>query len=754
MRPGPGSSAPKQRRRGSRRVRRLIYLLLVSIACLASIGGLTVLRVTDPFVLRTARDTAFDMLQRLSPRPYIDAPVRIVDIDEASLERLGQWPWPRDKLAELVDRLHAAGAATVAFDFIFAEPDRLSPSLLAKDVRLRNAFGVADQPPLTDVPDNDKIFADAMRRGNVVIGFGASSTIDVSPPSRAGFAYTGEDPASYVTLLPGGARVLPELAEAAAGVGSVTLSEELSLGVVRQLPLIWSDGKRLYASLAAEALRVAQGAQTYVVHADPKTGGVQSVRIGAYEIPTEPTGELHLYFTPPRADRYISAIDIFDDDRLRALAPLIEGRIVLIGTSAVGLFDLRRTTLGDSVPGVEIHAQAIEQIINGQFLRRHDWTRGLELLALVIGSLIVTATTLYSGARMSLLFGAVVALLISVGAWDALGRSGVLFDPSFPLGGGIVVWVVAISFRFLTTDREKREIRGAFSHYVHPSVLKEIERNSADVRLGGENCELTVMFTDVRNFTQLSERLAPEEVVTFLNNLLGRLSSEIAGEGGVIDKFIGDSVMAFWNAPLRQEDHTRRACAAALRMRGAMREMNVAKGFGLPDEIAGSMTVEIGIGINTGPACVGNVGSAERFNYSAIGDAVNVAARAEASCKDIGYDLVVAGSTAETAPEFAFVEAGRIRLKGKSEPVALMVLVGGPEMKTSPQFIEFSRRFRLLIEASRDGRGAAADSAMADCRSLAAALDPRLMQFLDQVPDRMDDFRPMPMPRIGLVSGH
>jgi adenylate cyclase len=547
--------------------------------------------------------------------------------------------------------------------------------------------------------------------------------------------------------------VLPGLADAAAGIGSVTLSEELSLGVVRRMPLIWTDGERLYPSLVTEALRVAQGAQTYVVHADPATGGIQSVRVGAYEVPTEPTGELNMHHTPPRSDRYISAADIFDNARLSELVPRIEGRIVLIGTSATGLFDIRKTALGFSVPGVEIHAQALEQIINGQFLLRHDWTRGLELLGLVVAGLIISATTLYSGARMALLFGAVVGGLIVFGAWDALSRYHVLIDPSFPLGGGMIVWFVATALRYLTADRERREIRGAFSRYVHPTVLKDIERNRRDVRLGGENCELTVMFTDVRNFSQLSERIEPEEVVTFLNTLLGRLGAEIANEAGVIDKFIGDSVMAFWNAPLRQEDHTRRACAAALRMRAAMQEMNASGGFGLPEEVVRGSVIEIGIGINTGPACVGNVGSAERFNYSAIGDAVNVAARAEAACKDVGYDLVVAASTAETVPDFAFVEAGRVRLKGKAEPVALMLLVGGAEVKASPQFEEFSQRYRLLIEALRDGRGAAADEAMADCRSLAAALDPHLMKFLDRMPGRVDDFRPVANPSIGLVSG-
>ena len=753
MAPGRRDSVPSRRRRDTWWRSKLAYRALVLAVSLACVAGLTVLRVTDPFVVRSAREITFDLLQRLSPREYVDAPVRIVDIDEQSLARLGQWPWPRDMLAELVDRLHAAGAATVVFDFIFAEPDRLSPNRLIGDARLRGALGLAEAAPAPVLPDNDLLFADAMRRGFVVIGFGGSSAPGPAPPVKAGFAYTGEDPAPYAIRLTGGAHVLPGLAEAAAGIGSVTLSEELSLGVVRRMPLIWSDGKRLYPSLVAEALRVAQGAQTYVIHASPATGGIQSVRIGGFEVPTEPTGELNMHHTPPRPDRYISAAEIFDNDRLSALAPKIEGRIVLVGTSATGLFDIRKTSLGFSVPGVEVHAQAIEQIFNQQFLLRHDWTRGLELLALALAALIVSTTTLYSGARMALLIGGAVAALIAVGAWDALSRYGVLIDPSFPLGGGMVVWFVATSFRYLTADRERREIRGAFSHYVHPSVLKEIERNHRDVRLGGENCELTVMFTDVRNFTQLSERIEPEEVVSFLNALLGRLSTEIAHEAGVIDKFIGDSVMAFWNAPLRQEDHSRRACAAALRMRAAMKEMNAAAGFGLPVEVARGSVVEIGIGINTGPACVGNVGSSERFNYSAIGDAVNVAARAEAACKDVGYDLVVTGSTAETVPDFAFVEAGRVRLKGKAEPVALMLLVGGAEVKAMPQFTEFSHRYRLLIEALRDGRRAAADTAMADCRSLAAALDPRLMQFLDRIPGRAEDFRPVPKAGIGLVSG-
>ncbi len=746
MAPSGPASAGQGRSRRSRhgKLARNLSIFAISLLCVVL---LTVLRAVDPLPVRNARETSFDLLQRLSPRAYADAPVRIVDIDEASLRALGQWPWPRHMLGELVDRLHAAGAATVAFDVIFAEADRLSPNRLAADPRLSAVLGGAG--PL---PDNDRVFADAMARGAVVIGFGSAADPGPPPPVKAGFAYTGEDPAGYALPLGGAAPVLPALAEAAAGIGAVLLSHDVSSSVVRRTPMLWSDGEQLYPSLAAEALRVAQGAQTYVVHADPRTGGVQSLRIGAFEVPTEPTGELNMHFTPHRDDRYVSAADIFDDDKLRALVPRIEGRIILVGTSATGLFDIRKTTLGENVPGVEIHAQAIEQIVGGQFLYRHDWTRGLEILALVIAALIISATTLFSGARLALFFGGVVAGLICLGAWDALGRYQVLLDPSFPLAGGLAIWFVATSFRYLTSDRERRVIRGAFSHYVHPTVLREIERSHRELRLGGENCELTVLFTDVRDFTQLSERIAPEEVVTFLNKLLDRLGTEIAREAGVIDKFIGDSVMAFWNAPLRQEDHARRACAAALKMRAAVAEMNAGAGFGLPEIVAKTHTVEIGIGINTGPACVGNVGSAERFDYSAIGDAVNVAARAESASKEVGYDIVVAESTAADTPDLAFVEAGRVALKGKAEPVALKILIGGAEVKASDAFAEFDARFGKMITALAEGDRDLGDRAMADCRGLAVVLDPKLLRFLDRVPQRIGDFQVGRRPRIGLVA--
>lgn len=716
--------------------RNLLYFLSMLMVCLGTTGGLVGFRIADPFVVQQARQIAFDLLQRASPRAYRDdVPIKIVDIDERSLSTLGQWPWPRDVLAELVDRLHAAGAVAVSFDFLFVEPDRMSLGRAAAD---SGAGGADPARP----PSNDELFADAIRRGNVVLGFGTSAARTEMPPVKAGFAFTGKDPSSDVTRLRGGASVLPVLAEAAAGIGSVNLRSDDSGDGVRVVQLVWSDGKKLFPSLITESLRIAQGASTYVVNVDPEIGGVQSLRIGAFDVPTGPRGEFFLYYTKPHAERYVSAADIFDNERLTALVPDLSGKMVLIGTSAAGLFDLHRTALGDVVPGIEMHAQALEQIIDGQFLLRKDWTGSVELFALVITCLTVGLTTIFGGAWIALIGGMSFSAVIVVGAWYSFRELGVLVDFSFPLGGGIATWFVATAFRYLVTDREKRGMRHAFSHYVHPTVLKQIEQNHSEVRLGGENCELTVMFTDVRNFTPLSERLAPEELVAFLNTLLGALSDEIAQTGGVIDKFIGDSVMAFWNAPLRQADHARRACLAALAMRKAIDAMTARGGFGLPDHVARDTTIEIGVGINTGPACVGNVGSAERFNYSAIGDAVNVAARAESACKELGFDLVVCKSTADLAPDLAFLDAGGVPLKGKSAPVPMMILVGDAATRASAEFAAFARHYDDLIRALRARDPAALAHHLAQCRQMAGAVEPRLAGFLDRLPARRTDFDP------------
>jgi adenylate cyclase len=347
----------------------------------------------------------------------------------------------------------------VAFDFLFVEPDRLTPSQRVQSSQTVENPELSKESPPGDHLDNDTIFADSPNRGNVVLGFGTSAERVGLPPVKAGFAFTGDNPAPFITRLQGGASLLPVLAEAAAGIGSINLRTDNSANAVRVVQLLWSDGERLFPSLISEALRIAQGATTYVVNVDPEIGGVQSFRIGAFDVPTGPQGELFLYYTKPRLDRYVSAADLFDNERLSKLAPELNGKIVLIGTSAAGLFDLHRTALGDTVPGIEMHAQAMEQIINGQFLVRKDWTRTAELLALVIACLTAGLSTIFGGARVAFLFGATVSSLIAFGAWYAFRQMGILVDISFPLGGGMAICNVETAYRYMVTDKEKRQNR-------------------------------------------------------------------------------------------------------------------------------------------------------------------------------------------------------------------------------------------------------------------------------------------------------
>ena len=602
--------------------------LTFGIICIV---GLIVLRIIDPFFLREIRETGFDQFQRVSPRTYVQTPVRIVDIDEESLVKYGQWPWSRKVIADLTERLGQMGAASIAFDILFVEPDRLSPSRLVEDPAISKLLDEAKIKQ--DIPDNDDTFAQQLATYPTVLGFAlAQSTESGMPEVKSGFAYTGSNPADALPHLHSATRNLKALRTAASGLGSISLSPSESVSTVRKVPLLWSDGDVIYPSLAIESLRVAQGVSTIVVHAVSDNGTiVQSVRVGDFDIPTTPDGSIWMHYSRENSDRYVSARDVLADEVDQATVDAIAGHIVLIGTSAVGLYDIRATSIGENVPGVSIHAQLLEQVITGSFVYRSDWVDGLELFGFVVVGIYILGLTLVTGPIISLLSGGIVGGGIAAGTWLAYYRTGLLVDPTFPMAGGLAVYLAVITFRFFIADRQKRQIRKAFSQYVAPAVLDQIDKEHGELRLGGELKQMTIMFVDVRNFTSFSEKLPPVEVVMFLNGLLGRLSEEIIKESGTIDKFIGDSIMAFWNAPLEIADHEKLACRAALKMRQALRDFNAENAT--KDGNVRHDPIAIGVGINTGLGCVGNMGSSSRFDYSVIGDSVNTASRVEAASK-------------------------------------------------------------------------------------------------------------------------
>ena len=513
------------------------------------------------------------------------------------------------------------------------------------------------------------------------------------PKVKAGFAFTGESPVLAPPYLTGATLPLPVLEEAASGVGDISMNPTADSTVVRAIPLFFSDGKQLYPSFTMETLRVAQGASTYIIaNAPERAGSIGAVRVGDFEVPTTAAGELQIYMGLERPERYVSASNVLagQDADLR---PLIEGHIVLVGTSAAGLLDIRATTLGQNVPGVSLHAQAIEQILTRQFLNRPDWADGLEIVGVAVLGLAVVLMTALVSPWVAVTTGTAVSFAALMASWTAFRDYGLLLDPTFPVAMAFLTQFAVMGFRFLTTDQERRHIRKAFSQHVSPAVLARAENQPEALLLGGVDREITMMFMDVRDFTTISEGLPPTALVSFLNKLLGGLSCHVMATEGTLDKFIGDLIMAFWNAPVDVAGHPAKAASCALAMRAALREMNERNAFGLGRSIA------IGIGINTGIACVGNMGAESRFNYSAVGDAVNTTARIESASKDVAFDILVSASVAEKLPDFALLDAGSRALKGKSERVGLFLLLGDGKLAQTAEFQQLRAAHARLVAA-------------------------------------------------------
>lgn len=682
--------------------RRLAALTLGLVVIL----GLVALRLIDPYPVQVARETSFDVFQQLKPRSApADLPVRIIDIDEISMAEVGQWPWPRDTLARLSERLTELGAAAIAFDILFSEAERSSGA------------GGADER-----------FAKTLATGPTILGLAQNgSALPVTTPPKAGLATTGSDPLAALPELGGAAQPLPILAEAASGLGVASLDRQ-GAGVARRLPLLWRVEAGALPTLSVEALRVALGVPTIVVLGDNVDGRtVEAVRVGDIAIPAGPTGDLRLYYRELPPEIYIPATDLLDED-YAALAPLISGHIVFIGSSASGLNDIRISPLGVPVPGVSIHLQALEQILTQTFLDRADWVSGLELLLLAAAGLVIVLAVVVSGPLVGLGVSLAVAAVSVSFSWWSFSSPGLLIDPSYPLFAALVTYATMAFLRFTVTDLDRRRIRRAFGYYVEPSVLTQIEADQSLLRLGGNVRELTVMFSDIRNFSALAERTSPEHLVRILNGLFAALGGAIIRHRGTIDKFMGDSVMAFWNAPAEEKDHALLAGHAALAMRAALRDLN--RGSDEP--------IHIGIGIATGPALVGNMGFEKRFDYSCVGDTVNVASRIEGACKPVGYSILATAEMAAEAPGLAFLDAGRVELKGMSGREPIKLLVGDEAVKSSAAFEKLLMSHAELVAALT--RGALDQTLLQRCQTLAASVEPELAQFYACLPTRLADF--------------
>lgn len=715
---------------------------------LVVLGTALGLRVTEPDAVQELQLRVFDRFQRISPRPYQEVPVRIVDVDDATLERVGQWPWPRTRVAELVTRLFHDGAAVVVFDAVFAEPDRTSPARLLEDL---SGLPVSAKlrSELAQLPDNDDVLAAAFEAGNVVTGFVFTHELGGRQPKpKAGFSYGG-DPLVHLPQRLGSVVNLPVLEEAAAGNGAFTVDPDAD-GIHRRVPLLFVREGALYPSLAAEAVRVATGATSYGVKTAGSSGeasfgdstGITQVRIGKdVVVPTNSRGEIWVWYTEPVEDRYVPAWQIFAGE---ADPSKIEGHIVLIGATASGLRDIRATPLDPVAPGVAVHAQIIEQILLGQYLERPDWATGAELVYLAsLGLLLVFLIPRLGAVGTALLGAGAIAIAVALSAYAY--RSWLwLLDPVYPSLAVLGVYLVGSLQNYLESEAQRRRVRGAFSRYLSPTLVDELAAHPDKLRLGGEMRDMTLLFSDVRGFTTISEQLDPHSLTRLINRFLTPMTEVILERRGCIDKYMGDCVMAFWNAPLDDPDHPRHACDSALEMVKALGVLNA--------QLAGETTesgrplppLAIGIGINTGSCCVGNMGSDQRFDYSVISDEVNLASRLEGQSKTYGVTIVLGENTRARVPELAALELDAIRVKGKTRPVRIYALLGGEELAANPSFNDLARAHDAMLAAYRGQRWDEALSALPACRTLGASLG--LDGLYDLYDSRIDSFRESPPP--------
>ena len=700
---------------------RLPLAFLISIAVL---GACLALRIADPEPVARLRLSVFDSFLRASPRQADPAfPVRIVAIDEASLARIGQWPWPRSKLATLVSKLVAAGAASITFDMVFAEPDRLSPEELLRSLA-DDAGQVTALADLGRLPSNDTRLAAAIEGAPVILGVaGNASGSNKISPYPAAISYAGDNPLLFVHAFAGGVENLPGLTKAARGIGAVNWLPS-SDQVVRRIPLLVSIGGSLYPSLALEALRIGTKQSTIFIKSSGGSGvealgqktGVESIRVGDTVLPSDGRGELWLKFAPSDPRRTISALSVIDGT---ANAGDIKFRHMIIGATATGLLDLRATPLEPAVPGVEVHAQALEQMLSGDHLIRPAYATGAELAFLLLVGTLVAWQIERSGALRAAIAGlASIALIIAV-SWYAYVHGGLLFDPVYPALSVALLYFGISLMSFVKSEIQRGEIRAAFGHYVAAPLIEELVKNRDKLQLGGETREVTLLFADVRGFSKISEGMRADELIRFVNRLFTPLTDIILGQGGTIDKFMGDAVMAFWNAPVHDSKHAANACRTALAMLDALGPLNAslqaeAAAAGLPFS-----PVRMGVGLNTGECVVGNVGSPQRFDYSVLGDVVNVAARFEEATKTFGARIVVGERTAAQASEFAFLELGSVTPRGKDRAENVFALLGDETYAASEEFRNVSRAHATYLAACRSGDNARIEEALAACTRVA-----------------------------------
>lgn len=622
-------------------------------------GGALALWLDDPLPMQKLRLAQFDQFQRWRPALVKQpSPVAVVDIDEGSLKAYGQWPWPRTRLAELVERVRAAGATVIAFDVLLAEPDRTAPRAMAQLWQSAQASAA-----LQGLPDHDEVLAAALVGQRVVLGSSLShgtpvnATADAAAlPYRIASSSSGTSTAlGWLHDFDAIVWPLPVLRTSASGLGAMNFVTDGD-GMLRRVPLFLRLGEQTVPSLSAEVMRVAQDTRNYLLRAGE--AGLQDVRIGAITVPVSAQAELWLDFARAPGGHWASAAQVLDG----TLAPdALRGRIALVGSSAAGLMDVHVNPLGHQMSGVQAHAMALEQMLLGLHLQRPAWAPAAEALALLAGGLLVGLVALGVSFRHSALLLAVVLATLAGGAWYAFAAQQLLLDASNPALAVLLSFGLASGVHHLASEREQRWLRQAFSRYVSPNRVAHLMAHPEQLQLGGQRQVCSFVFTDLADFTQLTENCDPARMVAFINDYLEAMLEIVFRHEGTLDRIMGDALVVMFSAPVVQLDHRQRALACALEMHA------VASAYAQRLQADGVAWGHTRIGVHCGEVIVGNFGGRSLFDYRALGDPVNTAARLETVNKHLGTRMCVSQAILEACPGVAARAVGRLVLKGKSQ---------------------------------------------------------------------------------------
>jgi len=730
---------------------------------LALLGVLLAVTRLDPYPVQFLREKSFDIYQQIKPRvppKPEDRLVAIVDIDERSLQEIGQYPWSRNVYAQMLVNLHNLGVASTAFDIVFAEPDRMNPqgvvdSLLGIDPATRES--------ILKLKSNDETFGSIISQANVILG---QAGYWDQLPNKAGKPFKksvavrklskgAPEPTEFLHEIPTLIRNLPVLEKGTKGVGLFSLNPSLD-GIIREVPLVSNHGGDLYPTLAIEAIRV--GFQVSTLLAEVNATGIKAIGVApksrvkpkGLKIATDERGVVRPYFAKHDTSLYVSAADVLAG---RVDKSRLAGKIVFVGTSAVGLFDIRSTPLDPLIPGVEIHAQMIENAIAMDremgavvaadlFLKRPYINKAIEILFVALGGILMIILVPMLGATRALVVFVVLSGSAGAMSWYMFSEQRVLLDATFATLSTFLLYSTLTYMNFTREEAAKKQTRDAFSKYLSPDMVNVVAENPDQLKLGGEKRDMTLLFCDVRGFTTISEQFDAEGLTKLINKLLTPLTNVILDRKGTVDKYMGDCIMAFWNAPLDDPDHAKHGCLSALAMFEEIGPLNDRLEIEAKEEGRKHIPIKVGAGLNSGECVVGNMGSDQRFDYSVLGDTVNLASRLEGQSKTYGVRIVIGEPTQVQVPTLATIELDLIKVKGKTQAVRIFSLLGDESMAQDPNFQAFKAKVDELLMAFRSQDWAGTRALIVEAREMAIPYD--IDGLFDLYEQRIQDYEENP----------